>query len=127
MVRGLGLHGFNHGDEGRLPMVDRQKNLLVVVAGIAWAVDQQEPELAGVSSDAEVRAGAGVGVISARSGGVRREAVPQVPARWDHGRAFFHGAVVQRVGCQPVPVHDVGGFSGIGYVDGDGHALAEAQ
>jgi len=45
----------------------------------------------------------------------------------NHGRAFLHGAVVQRVGSKSVPVHEVGAVGCVGDVDGDGHALAEAQ
>ena len=108
-------------------MMDRQKDLLVVVPGIAGSVDQQEAELAGVGSDAEVCARAGVGVIPARSGGVGREAVTQVPARGDHGRAFFHGAVVQRIGGEAMPVHDVGVVAFVDDVDGDGNVLAQAK
>ena len=48
MVRGLHLHRFDHGYEGRLPVVDGEEDLLVVVAGVAAVFDEQEAELAGV-------------------------------------------------------------------------------
>ena len=48
-------------------------------------------------------------------------------ARRDHRRAFFHRAVVERVDGQAMPVDDVGIGGRIGHVDGDGHALAQAQ
>jgi hypothetical protein len=56
MIGGLRLHRLDHGNEGRLPMMDGEKDLLVVVAGIAGAFDEQEAELAGVGANRQVRA-----------------------------------------------------------------------
>ncbi len=71
--------------------------------------------------------GAGVGVIPARAGGPGREVVAVGCAGIDHRRAFFHGAVVERVDGQAVPVDDVGFSRGVGDVDGDGHAFAQME
>ena len=45
----------------------------------------------------------------------------------DHGGAFFHCSVVQRVDGEAVPVDEVGSLGGIGHIDGHGHTLAQAQ
>lgn len=40
MVRRLGLHHFDHGNEGSLPGMDGEKDFLIVVVGIARPLDQ---------------------------------------------------------------------------------------
>src|SRR6185437_13459015 len=121
------LHGLYHGDERWAPVVDCEKDFLVVVVGIAGAFNQQETELPSVGTDVEVRAGHGVGVIPAQAHWVRREVIAKRLAWTDHRRTFLHGAIVEDVRGKSVPVNDVGTAGGVRDVDGRGHALTQAQ
>jgi hypothetical protein len=108
-------------------MVNREKDFLVVVIGIACSFNQQEAELAGVGTGAEVIAGHGVGVVPAQAGWAGRQVVAEGFAGSDHRRAFFHCAVVEHIGGEAMPMDDVRRSCGVGDVDGDGNALAQAQ
>src|ERR1700743_1127386 len=46
-------------------------------------------------------------VIPASAGGLRGKTVRQLSMRGNHGRAFFHRAVVDGIYLQPVPMHQL--------------------
>ena len=72
-VVGVVVIVFHGGGEERLPIAQGEKELLVVVAGVVAAVDEDEAELAGVGAFVQVVHGHGVGVIPAGAGRAGRE------------------------------------------------------
>ena len=107
--------------------MDGEEDLLVVMAGVGCSINEKEAELPGVGTEREVAAGAGVGVIPARSGGAWSEGIAQAASRGNHGRAFFHGAVVKGVDGKAMPVDDVLLRRVVEDVNGYGLAVFEAQ
>ena len=61
------LHGIRAGEE-RLPVAQREKEFLIVLAGIVAAIDVDEAELAGIGALVQVVHGHGVRVVPAGSG-----------------------------------------------------------
>ena len=107
--------------------MDGEIDLLIVGARLVFSFYKKEAELAAISAQCEVGKGGCMGVVPARPGRFWREAVTIGSARCDHRRALFHGAVIQRIDCQPVPVHNVVDVAGIGNIDRDRDAFAQAQ
>ncbi len=127
MVRRCGAHGFDHGNKRWFPVMNGEKDLLVVCPGVRLAVNHQKSELAAIGAQSKVAAGACVRVIPAGSGRLRCEGIAQLTARRNHRRAFFHCAVVEGVDCQTMPVNDVGIRAGVVYVDGRRDTLAQSN
>ena len=122
-----GAHRLHHGHKRRLPVVNREVHLHIVVGQLLIALDEQEAELPRVGPLRQIAVRACVGVIPARARRFRRERVAMRLAGCDHRRSLFHRAVVQRIDGQPMPVHDVGIGTGVGHVDGDRNTFAQAQ
>src|SRR5258705_2178306 len=71
-----------HGDEFRIPLMRREKNFLVIIAGIVFRFDVEEAKLSGIQATAQVFAGEGVGVIPAGSAWLRCERILARTSRW---------------------------------------------
>ncbi len=106
--------------EERLPVAQREKNLLVILARVLAPIDVDEAKLPGIASAVQIGFGHGVRVIPARSGRTRRELIA-APATCRHRRrALLLHPIDIRGNQHAVPVHQ---FRYIRIVD-DIHAYA---
>ena len=64
-IRRLHPHGLNHGHKRWSPVMDGEIDLLIIVAWLAFALDQQEAKLTAVSAQREVCESSRVGVVPA--------------------------------------------------------------
>ena len=91
-----------------IPIMQRQKDLLVVTRGIVGWIDHQKAELARIRGTVHIVSGEGVRVVPAKSG---RPRLPGVSLRTALGRrfrrSFLGSSVLHRGNMQPVPVNDV--------------------
>src|SRR5437773_1445123 len=67
VVRRRPLSYVLHADEFRIPLMRREKNFSVVIAGVAFGLDVKKTKLSGVQATAQIVAGDSVGVIPAGS------------------------------------------------------------
>ena len=81
------------GGKERLPVAQRKKELLVVVAGIVAAVDVDKAELAGIRALVQVVHGHGVGVIPAATRRAGSELNMAAAVRRHERRTLLLGAV----------------------------------
>src|SRR6266480_5425855 len=127
VVRRRPLFYVLHADEFRIPLMRREKNFLVIIAGIVFGFDVEEAKLSGVQAAAQIFAGEGMGVIPAGSAGLRGERILTRTSRGHHRRPFFHRAVDFRRHVEAVPMHELGNVAVVVYVHDDSLAFLHAQ
>ena len=108
-------------------MVGGQQHLLVIAAGIARRLDDQEAVQSRVQASAQIGPGHVVAVVPPRARRLRDEFVALRAAARHHRRSFLHRAVGLRGQVETVPVHDVVDVGIVADIDADLAALAEAQ
>jgi hypothetical protein len=114
------------GDES-VPVVQREKEFLIELPGIARCVDHEKTELPGVRGAVEVLAGEQVRVIPARARRIGREGVAPAAACGNRGRSFFHCAIDIGGNGETVPVNELFGIRVVHHVDRDGRALLQPE
>src|SRR5215475_8150379 len=119
VVRRRPLSDILHAYELRLPLMRREKNFLIIVAGIALRLDIEETKLSRVKAAAQIFAGKGVGVVPPASGRLRRERIFLRGAWSNHRCSLFHGAVHFRWNIKAMPVHKLRNIGVVSDVDGD--------
>src|ERR1700678_2906756 len=102
-------------------------DLLVVVRGLVFSIDQQKAELSAVSAGCEVVEGSCMGVIPACARRLWRVGVSQRGAWRNHWRALFHRAVIERIDGQSMPMHEIRSGTCIGHIDSYRCAFAQPQ
>ena len=108
-----------HADEFRLPLMRREKNFLIIIAGIVFWLDVEEAELSGVQATAQIVAGEGMGVIPAGSTRLRGERILARSSSRNHRCSFFHRAVHFRRHVKSMPMHELRHVAIVFYVDDD--------
>src|ERR1700744_5665684 len=88
------IHRRSHTYQGRLPMMNGEKDFLIVTANVIFRLDIEESILASVGSAREVVLSRSMRVIPASPGGFRCKAISQLSMRRNHRRAFLHRSVV---------------------------------
>ena len=125
LIRVVGVHELS-GEE-RFPVAQREKDLLIVVAGILPRLDDEEPELPGVAAPVQVGHGHRVSVIPARPGRPRRELIPAAAMRRHRRRALLVRAIGVRPNEHAVPVDLLRHIGVVHHFHGDRHTLAHPQ
>src|SRR5580692_1494744 len=87
--------------------MNSKKDLLIVITGLLLGLDIQESELSRVSSLRQVLGRTGMCVVPTRSGGAWSKTTGQLTVRKQHGRSFLHGAVIDRIDMQSMPVNEL--------------------
>ena len=93
--------------EGRLELLQHQKHLAVVGAGLVLRLDVDRPDLAGVGAAVEVAAGHDMRVVEAEARRLRHERDAAHAVRRDERRAFLGRAVDIARDHLAVPVHQL--------------------
>ena len=107
--------------------MDCQVNFAVILFVLVAAFNQQKTELTGIRAEREVAIGRSMRVVPARSGRIGCKLIAMRCARRNHRRAFFHGPVVERVDCEPMPVDDIAIGAGVRYINGNRNTLAQPE
>ena len=105
--------------------MSREKQLLIILAGIALGFDVDESKLSRIGATHEVRHRHDVRVYESRARWLRRQPVPQMPMGRYLKALLFFGAVEAGWYHLPVPVHQFRRRRVIDQVDGHRHALAK--
>jgi hypothetical protein len=110
-----------------VPIVQGEKELLIVACGTIARLDHQEAVLAAVLGASEVAHGHGVSVIPAKSGRTWCKRIACGPAGSDGWRALLQRAIYIGREKQTVPMDHFRTIAVIADLDGDRLALFEAQ
>jgi hypothetical protein len=108
-------------------VVGGEQHLLVIAAGIARRLDNEEAVQSRVQASAQVGPGHVVAVVPARARRLRDEFVALRTAPRHHRRSFLHGAVGLRGQVETVPVHDIVHVGIVADLDADLAILTEAK
>src|ERR1700761_1351173 len=107
--------------------MDRQVDFLGILFGLVAAFNQQKAELTGISADRKIAIRRSMRVIPASPGRIGSKRIAMGCGRRNHRGAFFHGAVVERIDCEPMPMDDIAIGGCVRYINGNRNTLTHPE